>query len=159
MANAVADRIRGAAVGLPCHEPGFHTIFEEASPTFKNRFMYMAGYEDEAAFDEFIQGFDLRERVGNLTCPYMVVGGELDELSPIRNTYDLVRLVPGPVDLVIYENERHAPGRSPASQFGPHWYSMMTDWLAARIRDREPPSAERFRYVRSSGAVEERDLP
>ncbi len=159
MANAVADRIRGAAVGLPCHEPGFHTIFEEASPTFKNRFMYMAGFEDEAAFDEFIQGFDLRERVGNLTCPYMVVGGELDELSPIRNTFDLVRLVPGPVDLVIYENERHAPGRSPASQFGPHWYSMMTDWLAARIRDREPPGAERYRYVRSSGTVEERDLP
>ena len=89
----------------------------------------------------------------------MVVGGELDELSPIRNTFDLVRLVPGPVDLVIYENERHAPGRSPASQFGPHWYSMMTDWLAARIRDREPPGAERYRYVRSSGAVEERDLP
>ena len=68
-------------------------------------------------------------------------------------------MVPGPVDLVIYENERHAPGRSPASQFGPHWYSMMTDWLAALIRDREPPGAERFRYVRSSGAVEEHDLP
>ena len=159
MANAVADRIRGCAVGLPCHEPGFHTIFEEASPTFKNRFMFMAGYEDEAAFDEFIQGFDLRDRVADLTCPYMVVGGELDELSPIHNTYDLVRLVPGAVDLVIYENERHAPGRSPASQFGPQWYSMMTDWLAARIRDSEPAGPERFRFVRSSGAVEERDLP
>jgi dipeptidyl aminopeptidase/acylaminoacyl peptidase len=159
MANAVADRVLACAVGLPCHEPGFHTIFEEASPTFKNRFMFMAGYDDEAAFDEFIQGFDLRERVGNLTCPYMVVGGELDELSPIHNTYDLVRRVPGAVDLVIYENERHAPGRSPASQFGPHWYSMMTDWLAARVLDREPAGPERFRFVRSSGAVEERDLP
>ena len=70
-----------------------------------------------------------------------------------------MRLVPGPVDLVIYENERHAPGRSPASQFGPHWYSMMTDWLAARIRDSEPAGPERFRFVRASGAVEERDLP
>ena len=70
MANAVSDRIQGVAVGLPCFEPGFHTIFEEAAPTFKNRFMYMAGYEeDEAAFDEFIKGFDLRTRVSNVRCP------------------------------------------------------------------------------------------
>ena len=43
--NAVADRLRGVVVGLPCFEPGFNRIFEEASPTYKNRFMFMAGYE------------------------------------------------------------------------------------------------------------------
>ena len=36
-----------------CLEPGGHTIFEEASPTFKKRFMYMSGFTDEAEFDEF----------------------------------------------------------------------------------------------------------
>lgn len=158
MGNAIGDRLRGVAVGLPCHEPGFYTIFEEASPTFKNRFMFMAGYEDEAAFDEFIQSFDLRTRVSNLECPYMVLGGELDELSPIRHTYDLVEYVPGPVDLVIYQNERHAPGRAPASRFGPHWYSMMADWLADCVRDEKRPDTSSFRYIRSSGAVEERDI-
>ena len=35
-----------------CHEPGCHTIFEEASPTFKKRFMYMSGITDEAEFDK-----------------------------------------------------------------------------------------------------------
>ncbi|VCU71085.1 2,6-dihydropseudooxynicotine hydrolase [Pigmentiphaga humi] len=159
MGNAIADRVRGVAVGLPCHEPGFFTIFEEASPTFKNRFMFMAGYEDEAQFDAFIRGFDLRAKVGSLTCPYLVVGGDLDELSPIKHTYELARHVPGPVELVIYQNERHAPGRAPSAQLGPHWYSMMADWLAARVRDGSPQADSRFLYVKSSGETEERPLP
>lgn len=159
MGNALGGKLRGVAVGLPCHEPGCHTIFEQASPTFKNRFMYMAGYDDEAAFDRFIKDFDLRKRVGNLTCPYLVLGGELDELSPIRHTYDLVSHVPGPTELVIYQNERHAPGRSPASQFGPHWYTTMADWLGTRVRDRKAPTANRFMYVTASGKVEDRPFP
>jgi len=36
-----------------CHEPGCHTIFQEASPTFKKRFMYMSGITDEDEFDAF----------------------------------------------------------------------------------------------------------
>jgi pimeloyl-ACP methyl ester carboxylesterase len=157
--NAIAERLSGVAVGLPCHEPGFFTIFEEASPTFKNRFMFMAGFTDEAKFDEFIKGFDLRTKVTNLTCPYLVVGGDLDELSPIKHTYELSRYVPGPVELMIYENERHAPGRAPSAQFGPHWYSMMADWLAARVRDRKPQTDRRFLFVKSSGEVEQRPMP
>ncbi len=156
LANAVADRLRGTAVGLLCHEPGFRTIFEEASPTFKNRFMFMAGYEDEAEFDRFIQDFDLRERVGKLSSPYFALGGALDELAPIKCSYDLMPRIPGPVEFVVYENERHAPGRAPSAQLGPHWYAMMADWLAARVRDRKPQEHRRHLYVRSSGAVEER---
>ena len=68
----------------------------------------------------------------------MVLGGELDELSPIKHVYELSRHVPGPVELVIYQNERHAPGRAASAQLGPHWYAMMADWLAARVRDRIP---------------------
>jgi alpha-beta hydrolase superfamily lysophospholipase len=159
MAGAIADRLRGTAVGLLCHEPGFHTIFEEASPTFKNRFMFMAGHEDEAEFDRFIQGFDLRDKVSGLTCPYFALGGELDELAPIRHSYELMRRIPGPIELVVYQNERHAPGRAPSALFGPHWYSMMADWLAARVRDGTPMAGRRFLYVKASGAVEERPMP
>ncbi|MGE0748592.1 MAG: alpha/beta hydrolase family protein [Rhodospirillales bacterium] len=159
MGNALGNRIRGVAVGFPCHEPGCATIFEEASPTFKNRFMYMAGYEDEAEFNKFIQSFDLRKRVSNLTCPYMVLGGELDELSPIRHTYELATHVPGPTELVIYQNERHAPGRSPAAQNGPHWYSTMANWLADRVAGRDVPKGNVFRYVTTAGKVEERPFP
>ena len=37
---------------------------EQASPTFKQRFMYMSGYEDEAAFDALLH--EVREH-GELT--------------------------------------------------------------------------------------------
>ena len=43
-------RFKAVAVTSPNLEPGCHTIFEEASPTFKQRFMYMAQISDEATF-------------------------------------------------------------------------------------------------------------
>jgi dienelactone hydrolase len=159
LSNAIADRLRGAVVGLPCFEPGFNKIFEEASPTYKNRFMFMAGYEeDEGGFDKFIQGFDLRTRVSNLRCPFMVLGGELDELAPIKYVFEVCKHVPGPVQIVVYKNERHAPGRLPSSQLGPHWYAMMADWLSARVRDRQPQETSRYLYVTATGRVEQRPL-
>jgi dienelactone hydrolase len=159
LANAVADRILGAVVGLTCFEPGFHRIFEEGSPTFKNRFMMMSGYEDESDFDKFIATFDLRTRVDNLRCPFMVLGGELDELAPFHYVFDVVKKVPGPVQVVAYQNERHAPGRAQSAQLGPHWYSMMADWLTARVRDRVPLERSRYLYIKSNGDIEERPFP
>ena len=158
LSNAIAERLCGVVVGLPCFEPGFTKIFEEASPTYKNRFMFMAGYEDEAEFDKFTQGFDLRTRVSNLRCPFMVLGGELDELSPIKHVFEVCKKVPGPVEIVVYQNERHAPGRLPSSQRGPHWYAVMADWLAARVRDRTPIEGRHYRYVTASGKVEQRPM-
>ena len=40
-------------------EPGFHAIFEEASPTYKKRFMYMAGFTDEDEVRRLPQDADL----------------------------------------------------------------------------------------------------
>ena len=40
---------RPCAVTAPYLEPGCHTIFEEASPTFKQRFMYMAQIQRRGA--------------------------------------------------------------------------------------------------------------
>ena len=158
LSNAIAERLCGVVVGLPCFEPGFAKIFEEASPTYKNRFMFMAGYEDETEFDKLIRGFDLRTRVSNLRCPMMVLGGELDELSPIKHVFEVCKKVPGPVEIVVYQNERHAPGRLPSSQLGPHWYAVMADWLAARVRDRLPIEGTHYRYVTASGKVEQRPM-
>ncbi len=48
-------RIAATAVMSTCLEPGCNTIFEEASPTFKKRFMWMANYTDEDKFDGFVK--------------------------------------------------------------------------------------------------------
>ena len=53
--SANEPRIAATAVSATCLEPGCHTIFEEASPTFKKRFMWMSNFTDEAKFDEFVK--------------------------------------------------------------------------------------------------------
>ena len=53
IAAANEPRIKAVTVSATCLEPGGHTIFEEASPTFKMRFMFMSNILEEKAFDEF----------------------------------------------------------------------------------------------------------
>ena len=68
-------RFRACAVSATCLEPGCHTIFEEASPTFKKRFMYMSGYTDETAFDEFCRSLTWEghtEKSACRTCAWLV---------------------------------------------------------------------------------------
>lgn len=119
----------GCAVTGPIHEPGMRTIFEDASPTFKARFMSMAGFEDEAAFDEFARSLDLTPDAPRITSPYMVLAGEHDELSPLVNTYRLIEDVSAPVRLVVFEGERHSVGGGPASRFGPNRHHLVADWF------------------------------
>ena len=49
---SVDDRLKACVVRSVCHEPGVNTAFNMASPTFKLRFMYMAGFKDEGEFDK-----------------------------------------------------------------------------------------------------------
>src|ERR1017187_10307329 len=51
-------RYKACAITGTCYEPGGYTIFEEASPTFKKRFMFMSGIIDEREFDEFRKTLD-----------------------------------------------------------------------------------------------------
>ena len=141
---------RSCAVSATCHEPGFHTIFEEASPTFKMRFMYMAGFTDEDAFDDFIRTLTWEHDVGRVACPYLCLAGEADELSPFEHTERLFEHLPGPKQLVIYEGSRHSI-RGPAANNGPHPQTLMADWTEARLRG-QPMASERW-FVESSGRI------
>jgi dienelactone hydrolase len=53
--TANEPRIAATAVISTCLEPGCRTIFEEPSPTFKKRLMWMSNYDDEAKFDECVK--------------------------------------------------------------------------------------------------------
>lgn len=154
---AAVEGLVGCAVAGPIHEPGMHTIFETASPTFKARFMYMADQTDEAAFDEFARQLDLRKNASAVTCPYLVVAGEADELSPIQHTFDLVRRIAGPVEMVVYQGEKHSLGGGAASTLGPNRHHLVAQWFADRFEGR--PASERLLYVDAAGRVEEQPAP
>jgi fermentation-respiration switch protein FrsA (DUF1100 family) len=142
----VDDRLKGCAVVFVCHEPGAYTLFNMASPTFKLRFMYMAGYEDEAEFDRFAEGLRLDGR--GVKCPWLCLAGEDDELSPIEHTYALFDAIPQPKQLIVYQGERHALG-GPAATLGPNWLNTVADWLRDRL-DGKPLRSERV-YVDVTG--------
>ena len=142
MAAALGDRVKGCAVQLVCHEPGANTIFNLASPTFKMRFMYMAGITDEAQFDRFARDFNLLPIAGDVKCPYLVIAGGDDELSPIEHTYRLLDAMRCPKQLVVYEGEKHGIGGAPSAQMGDNPAVILADWLRDRADGKELTSAK-----------------
>jgi dipeptidyl aminopeptidase/acylaminoacyl peptidase len=152
--GASDDSVAGCAVAFICHEPGCHTIFETASPTFKLRFMYMAGYEDENEFDRFAGTFSLRGVGASLRCPYLVVAGERDELSPLEHTYRLLDEIDTPRELIVFEGEKHGLNATSSSFMGPAWADHVADWIDDRVRGRGP-APSRHLFVDGTGRVHE----
>lgn len=151
LAVAHEPRFKACAVTSTCLEPTCRTIFEEASPTFKRRFMYMAGYTDEAQFDEFCKTLTWRGHAERIRAPYLCVAGEADELSPLEHTERLFDTLACPKQLVIYQDSRHSVGNVPAAHLGPHPQTLVADWVHARFCDK-PLASERW-YVEASGRI------
>ncbi len=154
--TAHEPRVRACAVMSVCHEPGGHTIFQEASPTFKKRFMYMSGITDEAKFDEFRKTITWEGHAERIKVPYLCVAGEAEELSPIEHSERLVKALNGPKQLVIYQESRHSVGNVPAANLGPFPQVLVADWLQQRLAGK-PMTSERW-YVTASGQVNKTPL-
>lgn len=149
---------KGCAAALPCFEPSARTIFSEASPTFKARHMFMAElYDDEAAFDQMVAGYDLRPLIEHMRVPWLVIAGEADELSPVRWVYDLAARFPAPSTLLVYQRARHALTESLAAVLGPPWRAALADWLLDRVQG--VPAPQQFSFVTTTGHVEQRPHP
>lgn len=154
---ATQPRLKGCAVERCCHEPGCHTIFETASPTYKKRFMWMSNIWDEAAFDRMAAKMDLRPLIGGMKVPWLNVIGEKDELSPIVHTLDLAAKCGSPSPMVVYQGERHALSGAPSLVLGPKYGHVVADWLWDRVNGR--PAEEYLDYITSDGRVERRPHP
>jgi len=148
-AAALGDRVKGVAVIGVCQEPGCNTIFNQATPSFKLRFMFMSGYEDEDEFDRFAEKLDLRPIAGDITCPYMAVAGEDDQLSPIEHSYDLFDIISAPKKLVVYEGANHAISEGMSVRLGESRNTLVADWLKDRLDGKEMKSEKV--YIDSTG--------
>ncbi len=150
--TANEPRIKACAVMSVCHEPGCHTIFEEASPTFKKRFMYMSGITDEAEFDSFREKITWEGHADKIRAPYLCVAGEADELSPLEHSERLMAALNGPKQMVVYQESRHSVGNVPAANLGPFPPILLADWLYDRLAGKAFVS-ERW-YVAGSGEID-----
>lgn len=144
-AAALGDKIRGAAVTFVCHEPGLNSLMNRSAPSYKMRFMYMSGHDDEDEFDHFVAKFSLLPIAGDLKCPVLIQAGEDDELSPIEFSDELVGKIRPPKKLVIHEGERHAiGGNNLSSSLGENWFPMLADWCLDRVEGKPAPNERVF---------------
>ena len=149
--TANEPRIIACVANSTCLEPGFHTIFEEASPTYKKRFMYMSGFTDEAAFDAFRKTLTWEGRVEKIRVPYLCVAGEAEELSPLVHTERMLARMTAPRRFVVYQDARHAISEAPSVRLGPYPPGMVADWMSERFAGK-PLASERW-YVDATGGV------
>jgi len=118
---AEEKRFKACAVQGVCMEPGQYAIFNMSSPSFKLNYMYMSGYDDEAAFDEFAKTLSLEGVTAKITCPYMVAAGEDDEHCDIKFVYKLMGEIPGAKLLYVFEGERHSIRNPRARPLAINW--------------------------------------
>jgi fermentation-respiration switch protein FrsA (DUF1100 family) len=151
VAATLGSRAKGYVTTGLCQEPGAWQIFNMASPTFKVRFMFMSGIDDEAAFDRFCKKIDLTPYMPKIKCPYMVIVGENEQLSPIDYTEKLYELIKAPKRLIVFEGANHSVAGAPSAENGEDRNTMLADWLLDRISGK-PMKSERS-WVDSSGRM------
>jgi alpha-beta hydrolase superfamily lysophospholipase len=149
-------RYKACAVTGTCYEPGGHSIFDEASPTFKHRFMFMSGITDEREFEEFRKTLDWHGYAEKVKVPYLIAGGEADELCPLENTEAFVKALGGPKQLIVYADARHSIGGVPSAANGPETRSYQAKWLQARLAGK--PFSNEYWFVQPSGKIDKRPL-
>ena len=129
---AAEPRFAALAVMYSCFQPRNWPLYEMAAPSFKQRFMYMAGIADEAAFGALMDRMDVAPLSPKLAMPNFVMCGEDDSLSDVACTIEHLNNVPGAKTLLMYAGEEHGMGGSRSSQLATPFFAMIADWLADR---------------------------
>ena len=146
---------KACAVTGTCYDIGGHRIFDEASPTFKKRFMFMSGIVDEAEFEKFRLTIDWRPFAGKIKAPFLIAAGEADELCPLDATEAFVKALGGPRQLVVYQDSRHSLA-GPSVANGPEPRIQQAEWITRRLQGK-PMVSERW-FVDNGGRVAKTSL-
>jgi cephalosporin-C deacetylase-like acetyl esterase len=117
-------------------------IFEQAQPNFKRIYMYMCNMSDEDEFDRMVRGFDLTRPGRQMTCPYLLVGGELDELCTPEDMKAFFDVLTCPKEMWLYEGVFHPMGEVDADITG-----AIADWILDTLSDGLPAGHERVVVV------------
>jgi dipeptidyl aminopeptidase/acylaminoacyl peptidase len=144
---------RAAAVvsAVACFNPN-NTIFTQSSPRFKQMFMYMAGYDDEAKFDrEVASGMTVRGYLGKVKCPTLLVTGEFDPLCPLEDAVEAYHDLKVPKEMWVFENQYH-PLWSISNLGGLDNHDYVMDWLKGLFSGKRVPTKRgRIAYIRENG--------
>jgi dipeptidyl aminopeptidase/acylaminoacyl peptidase len=135
-AHAAAEdkRVRALAGAYAVVGPK-RAIFEEASPRFKQMFMYMAGLSDEREFDAMAERMTTSGHAAKITCPMLLALGEYDPLCHLRDAADFFEELRCPRELWVFEDEFHRiGGREGIGRL--EIYPFIADWLRDELDER-----------------------
>ena len=116
-------------------------IFNETSPNFRLRFMWMAGNLSDQEFDKMAAKMTHEGRESKIKCPHIIFHGEFDHLTNTSEVYRYFdRLGSDVKEFRIYENQYHG-----VSRFQDEITSMAADWLRDRLNG--VPAKQKRRVV------------
>jgi dienelactone hydrolase len=142
LAAAHDPRIK-AVCGQMANVGPFDMIFEQAQPNFKRIFMYMTNHSDEAEFDAFTSRLtQVRDAAKNVTCPHLLVAGDMDELCSPEDIAAFRANLAGPTELWLYEGVFH-----PMGEVAAEIYPAIADWLLTTLNEGRPAGYDRHVYV------------
>ena len=148
---ATDRRVKGVATAAACYGPKW-AIFNEASPRFKQVFMYMSGIHDEEKFDAFAQQLTLDALAPRIKCPALMVTGEYDPLAHLEDVVGVYEKVGGPKELWVLENNFHSPRNIP-NLGGIDMYGYLADWLRDAAEGRKPAGLKREVLIRDKDGL------
>lgn len=145
-AAAIDRRIKACAGGSATFSDK-RVIFGEASPRFKQIFMYMAGYADEDAFDEMAENMTLRGCGAEIACPILLATGEFDPLSHLEDAFRFFDEITAPKELWVLENEFHRVWGMQGLG-GLDLNPWAVDWMRKALQGEIPEGHDKTVYVR-----------
>lgn len=152
-AAATDERIKAIATAAACY--GDKTfIFEQASPRFKQVFMYMSGVHDEVEFNELATRLTLNGFAERIRCPSLQVVGEYDPLCPLEEVEGVFERLGGPRELWVTEDDFHTPFDVSLDHFGGlSVYPFLADWLRTALKGEVESGRHRRVLVRMKGGA------
>lgn len=143
---AIDPRVKVVASSNAVYGPK-RAIFGEASPRFKQVFMYMSGIHDEAEFDRMAEQMVLDDLAPRIRVPTLMIAGEYDPLSHLEDVVAVYEKVAGPKELWIVERDFH--NLSSSESFGGiEFFNFMVDWCKDAIEGHLPADLDRKRLIR-----------
>ncbi|MEK9677853.1 MAG: alpha/beta hydrolase [Rhodospirillaceae bacterium] len=124
---AAADPRVKAAVGQMANVGPTDVIFNQAQPNFKRIYMYMTNIYDEDTFDKYADEMDANFFASGekLECPYLLVAGEMDELTPPEDVHAWLDRLNCPRELWMYQDVFH-----PMGEVAGDIYPGIADWIS-----------------------------
>ena len=138
--TAQDSRIRALAGQMP-NIGSKSVIFRDAQPNFRRIYKYMAGITVDSDMDAAIPVMDaaLQHAGDHLAVPYLLVGGDLDELTPPDHIDSWIARLTCPKELWLYQDVFHPMGEVVGEA-----YPAIADWLLDAVNGAIPDDLDRI---------------